>query len=60
MKDKAIVENEIIAALRELRWRINKLEEMKNGLPVMNHSQTAEENYATRSLSSQFFLTLSK
>jgi len=58
MADKGITKHQIVQDLAELRWRINKLEEMKKGRGWNEQMPGTEEELPNQSQSTQFFLGL--
>jgi hypothetical protein len=58
MTDKVITKDKVTRELMELRWRINKLEEMKNCGGWVKQRRGTEEESANQSQSSQFFLAM--
>jgi len=58
MADKMITRHQIVRDLAALRWRIAKLEEIKNGKGLTEQMLGTEEEFFNQSQSSQFFLGL--
>lgn len=58
MKVKVIMKHRIERELVELRWLINKLEEMKNGRCWTERMHGTEEEFLDQNQSYQFFLGL--
>ena len=58
MEDKVFRKHNIAGELAELRWRINKLEEMKKGRGWKEQMPGTEEELPNQSQSTQFFLGL--
>jgi len=56
MTDKMFKKYDIATELVELRWRINKLEEMKKGKGGKENQPGTEEELRNQSQSTQFFL----
>jgi hypothetical protein len=54
---KVVTREESVQELIELRWRINKLEEMKNCKSRVEKQVSQEEKYFNQNQSSQFFLS---
>ena len=58
MADKVFMKHKIARELAELRWRINKLEEMKKNRSRKEQMSGVEEELPNQSQSTQFFLGL--
>jgi len=58
MADKVLRKHKIVRELDELRWQINKLEEMKKGRGWKEQIPGTEEELPNQSQSTQFFLGL--
>jgi hypothetical protein len=58
MADKVFRKYTIVGELAELRWRINKLEEMKKSRGWKEQMPGTEEELPNQSQSTQFFLGL--
>ncbi len=58
MTMKVVTREKSVQELIELRWRINKLEEMKNCKSRVEKKVSQEEKSVIQSQSSQFFLSL--
>jgi len=58
MADKMITRDQSAQELMELRWRINKLEEMKNCRGWVEHRLGTKKELLNQNQSSQFFLEL--
>lgn len=58
MADKVFIKHKIVRELAELRWQINKLEEMKKGRGWKEQVPGMEEEFSNQSQSAQFFLGL--
>jgi len=58
MADKVFTKHNIAGELDELRWQINKLEEMKKGRGWKEQVTGMEEEFSNQSQSAQFFLGL--
>lgn len=57
MADNVITKHKIVRELGELRWRINKLEEMRNSRNLKEQILGTEDEFL-QSRCSQFFLGL--
>jgi len=57
MVDNVITKHKIVRELAELRWRINKLEEMRNGRDLKEQILGTEDEFL-QCQCSQFFLGL--
>ena len=58
MADKVFTKHKIVRELAELRWIINKLEEMKKGRGWNEQVHGMKEELPNQSQSTQFFLGL--
>jgi hypothetical protein len=58
MADNVFRKHNIVREIAELRWRINKLEEMKKGRGWKEQMTGTEEELPNQSQSTQFFLGL--
>jgi hypothetical protein len=58
MEDKVFTKHNIVGELAELRWQINKLEEMKKERGWKEEVSGMEEGFSNQSQCAQFFLGL--
>ncbi len=58
MADKVLRKHDLVRELAELRWRINKLEEMKRERSREEQLSGTEEELRSHNQSTQFFLGL--
>jgi hypothetical protein len=58
MADKVLRKHDLVRELAELRWRINKLEEMKKVRSGNEQLSGTEEELRSQNQSTQFFLGL--